>query len=92
MTPSTPIVNQVYTLTETDQSYTHPDFVVNPSYCPEPSYTYDYTNFVDSNSKSASAITQNGKTLVFFWDADKSPLTQSQTVIIKATSNSIYGA
>ena len=92
MTPSTPFVNQVYTLTETGQSYTHPDFVVDPSYCPEPSYTYAHTNFVDSNSNSASSITENGKISEFFWDADKSPLTQTQTITVTATSTSIYGA
>ena len=47
---------------------------------------------MDSNSNSATAITENGKISEFFWDADKSPLTQTQTVTVTATSTSIYGA
>ena len=74
------------------QSYTHPDFTVDPSFCPEPTYTYSETSFLDSTNSAATAITQSGKTSDFFWDTDNAPLGQTQTVTVTATSNSIYGA
>ena len=40
MSPAAPFVNQDYTLTAQGQSYTHPDFTVDPTFCPEPTYTY----------------------------------------------------
>ena len=66
--------NQSYTLTDTDQSYTHPDFSISPDYCPV-DYSYENTVFTDGSNMSATAITQDGKTSEFFWDTNKSPLT-----------------
>ena len=82
--------NQSYTLTDTDQSYTHPDFNISPDYCPV-EYSYEDTGFTDGGNMPATAITQEGKTSKFFWDTDKSPLGQTQTVTITGTSTTIYG-
>ena len=81
--------NQSYTLTDTDQSYTHPDFSISPDYCPV-DYSYENTVFTDDSNMSATAISQDGKTSNFFWDTNKSPLGQTQTVTVIGTSNSIY--
>ena len=81
--------NQSYTLTDTDKSYTHPDFNISPDYCPV-DYSYSIQAFVDGSNTLATAIDQDGKTLKFFWDTNKSPLTQTQTVTVTGTSTTIY--
>ena len=63
---------------------------MEPDYCPI-NYTYEDTKFKDSSEMDATAITQDDKTSKFFWDTDKSPLGQTQTVTITGTSYSIYG-
>ena len=81
--------NQSYTLTDTDQSYSHPDFNISPDYCTL-DYSYEDSGFTDSNEMATTAITQDGETSNFFWDTDKSPLGQTQTVTVTGTSKTIY--
>ena len=65
--------------------------MIDPAFC-EFDAVYAETMFTDANGNMATAITQLGETTQYFWDMDKSPLGQTQTVSLTATSTSIYGA
>ena len=84
-----------YTITDaTALPYTHLSFISDPVYCLI-DYTYEITEFENSNAVQDSAITQDvddPTKFSFFYDTDLSPLEETQTVTITATSNSIYGA
>ena len=82
--------NQSYTLTDNDKFYTHPDFSISPDYCPV-DYSYDATTIVDGSDNYATTVfISEEKKLQFFWDTNKSPLTQTQTVTVTGTSTTIY--
>jgi hypothetical protein len=58
--------NQEYTITDTDARYTHPDFTVDPAYCP---LTYSYNSGEISNVSGQSAVFDIGQqTLSFEYD------------------------
>ena len=65
------LTNQVYTITDANATpYMHPTFVPNPSYCPV-IYSYQITEFFDSNNVQASAVSQdlsNEKIFNFFYN------------------------
>ena len=81
--------NQSYTLTDVDQSYTHPDFSISPDYCTF-DYSYVIQAFNDGGNDLATVIKRDGRTLNFFWDTNKSPLGQTQSVEATGTSTTIY--
>ena len=91
--PTTPaFADQSYIITDASKDYTHPDFVVEPLYCPV-TYSYVVTDFTDDSSTPASAITRVDETFTFEYGADLSPVSptaQTQTVTVTATSTSIY--
>ena len=78
------LTDQVYTITNTDYAdYTHPDFTVNPSYCP-----LTYTYVVSSLSNGNSAITGTAiadttaaidkEVFAFLYNADLTPVTPNE--------------
>ena len=96
ITPPADLVDQVYTLT--DQS--HADYItaawtVSPDYC-EVDFTQSCTTLVGGNTavsqKAATTISSDGQvTYAFEWLTDLSPLGQTQTCTVTATSKSMYG-
>jgi hypothetical protein len=63
--------NQVYTITDTDAGYTHPEFTSDPSYC-SIAYEYDITEII--GGASASAIVRSEDEFSFSYTADLIPL------------------
>lgn len=65
-------------------TYTHPDFIAVPSYCP-----IDYTYNVPALANSGTPITRADKTFTIFYDADLTPVDESPiTVTVTGTSRS----
>jgi hypothetical protein len=70
---------------------------VKPDYCPLV-YTVTQTTFNDNEGTPEQTAIENavsnddphGLDFKFFWDKDNSPLDNTQTVTVKATSTSIY--
>ena len=84
--------DQSYILTDINRSYTHPDFVVSPDFCPI-DYTYQDSGFTisDIGPETDTVITREGQKFNFFWDTNRRPLGQTQVVTVTGVSNSIYG-
>ena len=62
--PSNPgFEDQVYTVTDTMASYTHPDFVIEPDFCP---FTLAYQ--IDPTSGGIDVVTRNDKTFTFSYN------------------------
>jgi len=73
-------------------SYTHPNFVADPVFCPL-TYTYTETPLTDANGNTDTAISRTDETFTFTYnkdDAPVNPVAQTQTVTITATSGSLY--
>ena len=75
------LTDQAYTITQTDfADYTHPDFTVDPSYCPL-TYTYVVTDLPNSSSAITGTAIADTTTAIdkevfaFLYDADLSPVT-----------------
>jgi len=80
----------VYTLTDTEKSYTHPVFTIVPTYCPIV-YTYEQTLLLAGDS-AITGYTQATTTFTYHYDKDLEPLTQTQTITVTATSSSRHFA
>ena len=81
--------NQEYTITDDSaEPYTHPEFTVSPSYCPI-KYEYGWTMLANGDS----AITQDSvdeKKFTFFYNTSLDPLSESQTVTVTVSTDSLY--
>jgi hypothetical protein len=84
--------NQVYELGDlSGPSYTHAIFNIVPAYC-EIDYTYEKTLLNDGADDAISSMpTDNDRTAVFEYTKDNTPLGQTQTVTVGASSGSKYG-
>ena len=82
--------DQVYAINSNELIYTHPEFTVDPDFCPV-EYAYSETNFVDFFDNEQTAISRSGRDYSIEWDRDLSPVGQTQTATIIATTKSIYG-
>ena len=68
------LTNQVYTITDDVATpYLHPDFDVEPSYCP---LIYSYTKTpLDDGDSALGLPTSDDKTFTFYYDKNLDPLT-----------------
>ena len=68
------LTNQVYIITNANAiPYLHPDFNVEPSYCP---LIYSYSEILLDDGDSAMELPSSGdKTFTFYYDKDLAPLT-----------------
>lgn len=88
------IEDQTYTLGVTNQGYDAPEFTVDPEFCLV-TYTTTMTKFTDTfgniNQSGVTDVSSNSDLdFNFFWNRDESPLTNTQTITVTATSGSIY--
>ena len=85
-----PLTNKEYTITDTQQTFRHPDWTISPNYCPL-SYTYNIADITNVPGVKAISV-DNDKTFTIYYATNLLPLGQSETVTITATSKSIYNA
>jgi hypothetical protein len=88
------LVDQSYRLADLSApTYTHANYDVDPVYCLL-TYIYSETKLTDGEGNAdVTAISRDDKTFTFFYnkdDAPVSPVAQTQTVTVTATSDSKY--
>ena len=94
--PPADLVDQVYTLTDTSHAdYITAAWTITPTFC-EVDFTQSCTPLVGGDTavsqKTATSISSNGQvTYAFEWISDLSPLGQTQTCTVTATTKSKYG-
>ena len=81
------LTDQDYTITDTAKTYTHPEWTIDPSFCP---FTYDYVIADIVDVANVKAISRIDNIFTTYYDANLLPIGKTETVTITATSGSIY--
>ena len=81
------LTDQQYVITDmAPEPYQHEEWTTDPVYC---LVRYEYS--ISTLDSGKSAISRNDKTFTFAYSDDLEPLDETQTVVITATTFSIYG-